>query len=96
MFDDQVFLPRDTEQELAFNLSQQAIVCLGAGRRLRIWLANSWPNFNAHWHTVSWLTRIPWAASISSTIQGINGNRNYNQTAGLMTSAGRRWQAKRG
>ena len=43
--------------------------------------------------TVSWVTSMPLAASISSTMRKLNGNRKYNQTAWLITSAGKRWRA---
>jgi hypothetical protein len=33
------------------------------------------------------------AASISSTIRRLSGKRKYNQTAWLITSAGKRWRA---
>src|SRR3954453_5154531 len=60
------------------------------GSRRRIWLANAWPNLRAHCRTVSWLTTIPRAASISSTMRRLSGNRKYSQTTWLMTSAGKR------
>ena len=47
----------------------------GAGRRRRICLAKPWPDFSAHCRTFSWLTRMPRAASISSTMRRLNGNR---------------------
>src|SRR3954454_3384586 len=40
-----------------------------AGCRRWIRLAKSWPNLNAHCRTVSWLTIMPRAASISSTMR---------------------------
>lgn len=40
-----------------------------AGSLRRTWLANTWPNFSAHWRTVSWLTIILRAASNSSTMR---------------------------
>jgi hypothetical protein len=52
-----------------------------------IWLAKLWPNFSAHCWIVSWLTKIPRSASISSTIRRLSGKRKYNQTAWLITSA---------
>ena len=55
--------------------------------------ANCWPNFRAHCRTVSWLTSMPRAASISSTIRRLKGKRKYNQTAWLITSTGKRWRA---
>lgn len=42
------------------------------------------------------MTRMPRAASISSTIRRPSGNRKYNQMAWLMTSAGKRWRANQG
>ena len=36
---------------------------------------------------------MPRAASISSTMRRLSGNRKYNQTAWLMTSAGNRYPA---
>ncbi len=59
-----------------------------AGKWRRIWLAKLWPNFCDHRRTVSRLTRIPRAASTSSTIRRLSGSRKYNQTAWLMTSVG--------
>jgi len=41
----------------------------------RIWFAKFWPNFSAHWRTVSWLTTIPRAASNSSTMRRLSGKR---------------------
>lgn len=49
-----------------------------------------WPNLSAHCRTVSWLTTMPRAASISSTMRKLSGKRKYTQTAWLMTSAGKR------
>ena len=46
-----------------------------------------------HCRTVSWLTTMPRAASISSTMRRLSGNRKYSQTAWLMISAGKRWPA---
>ena len=63
------------------------------GSRRRIRLANSWPNVSAHRRTVSWLTTMPRAASISSTMRRLSGNRKYSQTAWLITSAGKRYPA---
>jgi hypothetical protein len=60
------------------------------GSLRRILLANAWPNFLAHCRTVSWLTTMPRAASISSTIRRPSGKRKYSQTAWLMISAGNR------
>ena len=37
--------------------------------------------------------RIPRAASISSTMRRLKGNRKYSHTTWLMTSAGNRWRA---
>ena len=39
------------------------------------------PNFFPHWRTVSYVTQIPRAASISSTMRRLKGNRKYSQTA---------------
>jgi hypothetical protein len=36
---------------------------------------------------------MPRAASISSTMRRLSGNRKYSQTAWLMTSAGKRYPA---
>jgi hypothetical protein len=36
---------------------------------------------------------MPRAASISSTMRRLSGKRKYNQTAWLMTSAGKRYPA---
>src|SRR5215207_6208754 len=47
----------------------------GPGSLRRIWLANAWPNLRAHWRTVSWLTTMPRAASISSTVRRLRGKR---------------------
>ena len=47
----------------------------------------------AHCRTLSWLTMMPRAASISSTMRKLSGKRKYSQTAWLMTSAGKRWPA---
>ncbi len=63
----------------------------GSLRRIR--LANSWPNVSAHRRTVSWLTTMPRAASISSTMRKLSGKRKYSHTAWLMTSAGNRYPA---
>jgi hypothetical protein len=41
-------------------------------------------------HTLSWLTMMPRAASISSTMRRLGGKRKYSHTAWLMTSAGKR------
>src|SRR4051812_19638515 len=46
-----------------------------AGRRRRIRLAKAWPNLRAHCRTLSWLTMMPRAASISSTIRKLSGKR---------------------
>jgi hypothetical protein len=46
-----------------------------SGVRWRIRSANALPNFFPHWRTVSWVTQIPRAASISSTIRRLKGNR---------------------
>jgi MFS family permease len=68
-----------------------AVLCaLACGSRRRIRLANGWPNFRAHYRTVSWLTMMPRAASNSSTIRSPSGNRKYSQTAWLMISQGNR------
>ena len=56
-------------------------------------LANAWPNLSAHCRTVSWLTTMPRAASISSTMRSPSGKRKYSHTAWLITSAGKRWPA---
>src|SRR5215208_7121241 len=61
-----------------------------AGRRRRIWLANAWPNLSAHCRTLSWLTMMPRAASISSTMRKLSGKRKYSHTAWLITSGGKR------
>src|SRR3954462_580350 len=45
------------------------------GSRRRIWLAKPWPNLRPHWRTVSWLTSMPRAANISSTMRRLSGNR---------------------
>src|SRR5215218_7408626 len=63
------------------------------GSLRRIWLASAWPNLRAHCRTLSWLTMIPRAASISSTMRRPSGNRKYSQIAWLMISAGKRWPA---
>ena len=47
----------------------------GQGSLRRIWLAKAWPNLRAHWRTVSWLTSMPRAASISSTMRRLSGKR---------------------
>src|SRR3954451_22945198 len=47
----------------------------GQGSLRRIWLANAWPNLRAHCRTVSWLTSMPRAASISSTMRRLSGKR---------------------
>src|SRR5215207_4041656 len=60
------------------------------GSRRRIWLAKSCPNLRAHCRTVSWLTSMPRAASISSTMRRLSGKRKYSHTAWLMTSGGKR------
>jgi len=44
--------------------------------------------------TVSWLTKMPRAASSSSTMSRVTGNREYSEIASLIVSAGRRWWAK--
>jgi hypothetical protein len=49
----------------------------------RIRLAKSWPNLRAHCHTVSWLTMMPHATSISSTMRRLSGKLKYSQTAWL-------------
>src|SRR4051812_37224826 len=54
---------------------QMPLVSRTGGSRRRIWLANAWPNLRAHCRTVSWLTTIPRAASISSTMRRLSGNR---------------------
>src|SRR3954463_11343986 len=46
-----------------------------SGSLRRIWLAKLWPNLRAHCRTVSWLTSMPRAASISSTMRRLSGNR---------------------
>src|SRR3954454_13415513 len=43
------------------------------GSLRRIWLAKSWPNLRAHCRTLSWLTMMPRAASISSTMRKLRG-----------------------
>jgi hypothetical protein len=53
-------------------------------------LANAWPNFGAHWRTLSWLTMTPRAASISLTIRRPSGKRKWSQIAWLMIAAGKR------
>src|SRR4051794_18216351 len=58
-----------------------------AGRRRRIWLAKSWPNLSAHCRTLSWLTMMPRAASISSTMRKLSGKRKYSQAAWLIPVA---------
>jgi len=60
------------------------------GARRRIFPAKSRPNRSAQRRTVSWLTTMPLAASRSSTIRRLSGNRKYSQTARSMTSAGNR------
>jgi hypothetical protein len=40
--------------------------------------------------TVSWLTAMPRAASISSTMRRLSGKRKYSQTEWLMISGGNR------
>src|SRR4051812_23395539 len=47
----------------------------GLGSLRRIWLAKPWPNLRAHCRTVSWLTSMPRAASISSTMRRLSGKR---------------------
>ncbi len=74
----------------ALRLEQLAPQALGGCRSRRLWLAKLWPNFIAHCRTVSWLTRMPRAASISSTIRRPSGNRQHSHTAWLITSAGKR------
>src|SRR5258707_10306203 len=44
-------------------------------------LANSRPNLRPHCRIVSCVTEMPRAASISSTMRRLNGNRKYSQTA---------------
>jgi len=39
--------------------------------------ANSRPNLRPHCRIVSWVTQMPRAASISSTMRRLNGNRKY-------------------
>jgi hypothetical protein len=56
-------------------------------------LAKFWPNLSADCRMVLWLTMMPRAASISSTMRRLSGKRKYSQTAWLMTSAGKRWPA---
>jgi hypothetical protein len=68
-------------------------VVAGRVAPLRIRLANSWPNLRAHCRTVSWLTTMPRAASISSTMRRLSGTRKYSHVAWLMTSAGKRYPA---
>ena len=51
------------------------------GARRRIRLANSRPNLRPHWRIVSCVTEMPRAASISSTMRRLNGNRKYSHTA---------------
>src|SRR4051812_21270746 len=62
------------------------------GRRRRIRLAKSWPNFRAHCRTVSWLTMMPRAASISSTMRRLSGKWKYwtspLRLEGLLTNPG--------
>src|ERR1700730_2117695 len=60
------------------------------GARRRIRLANSRPNLRPHCRIVSCVTEIPRAASISSTMRRLNGDRKYSHTAQLMISAGER------
>ena len=48
------------------------------GSLRRIWLAKLWPNLRPHWRTVSWLTSMPRAASISSTMRRLSGKRKYS------------------
>src|SRR3954463_11294892 len=45
------------------------------GSLRRIWLAKPCPNLRAHCRTVSWLTSLPRAASISSTMRRLSGKR---------------------
>jgi len=40
-----------------------------------IWLAKAWPNVGPHCRTVSWLTAMPRAASIPSTMRRLSGKR---------------------
>ena len=47
----------------------------GQGSRRRIWLAKACPNLRAHCRTVLWLTTMPRAASISSTMLRLSGKR---------------------
>src|SRR3954469_2772913 len=47
----------------------------GQGSLRRIWLAKPWPNLRAHCRTVSWLTSIPRAASISLTMRRLSRKR---------------------
>ncbi len=69
----------------ALLLKQLAPQALGGCRSWWLWLAKLWPNFIAHCRTVSWLTRMPRAASISSTIRRLKGKRKYNHTAWLIS-----------
>jgi hypothetical protein len=47
----------------------------------RIRFATCWPNFNAYWRTVSYVTSMLHAASISSTSRRLNGKRKLSHTA---------------
>src|SRR3954447_10774163 len=47
----------------------------GRGSRRRISFAKPWPNLRPHCRMVSWLTVMPRAASISSTIRRPSGKR---------------------
>jgi hypothetical protein len=51
----------------------------GARRRMR--LANSRPNLRPHCRIISCVTEMPRAASLSSTMRRLNGNRKYSHTA---------------
>src|SRR5271165_6888128 len=58
----------------------------GARRRMR--LANSRPNFRPHWRIVSYVTEMPRAASISSTMRRLNGNRGTVSRLGVSAPEG--------
>src|ERR1700732_915412 len=51
-------------------------------------VANSRPNLRPHCRIVSCVIEMPRAASISSTMRRLNGNRKYSHTAQLQISAG--------
>ena len=71
-----VLLAGDAEDNL---VKMPFVATPGARRRRR--LANSLPNFRHHCRIVSSVTAMPRAASISSTVRRLNGNRKYSQTA---------------